>query len=70
MRLGLLKNGGVYLAIHARQQREHLVSDGLGIFRSVEHAIEMKAPPPEVATECEQSVPISQSLEAIVQRMK
>ena len=57
LRLGLLKNGRVYPAVHTRQQREHLIPNRLRVFRSVEDAIEMKAPPPEVAPEREQSVP-------------
>jgi hypothetical protein len=56
LRLALLKDRGIYLAIHVGQQRKHLVSNGLGVFGGVEHTVEMQASPTEFSAQREQGI--------------
>jgi hypothetical protein len=56
LRLGLLKDGRINPAIHIGQQRKHLIPNCLRVFGGVKHAIEVKAPPPEVAPQREQRI--------------
>lgn len=54
--LGLLENRGIHLKVRPGQQSKDLISNRLRIFGGMEHAIEMKTPPTQLATERKQSV--------------